>query len=177
MIPITPGWPDLLPGRAPGRDLAEIEPPWIPAREPATKVGVRRIAALSLVLLGACPSQSDGTVGFSCFVDAECSSGEVCARDGLCWQAEDVRAVKTGWTIGTQPASATTCARYPDLYIQYQGRAIDNLGFSPVPCAEGEFNIDKLPRDYTRVEVGVDHGPWNATSIGASDTVTLDLRF
>jgi hypothetical protein len=150
------------------------------AERPCYQQSVRLLAALSLVLLGACPRPDDGggTVGSECFVDQECSTGEVCARDGLCWLAADVRAVKTTWTINSQPANATACGRYSELYIQYQGRTIDNLGFSPVPCANGEFNIDKLPRDYTRVEVGVDNGgPWNATSIGSTGQAQLDLRF
>jgi len=139
---------------------------------------VRAIAAISLVLLGGCPQPGDGsTIGQTCFVDEECSSREACARDGLCWLAVDVRPVKTFWTVNGQAATQAACSRYPNLYVQYQGRTVENLGFSPVPCDIGEFNVDKLPRDYTRVEVGVDGGPWNATSIGSSGQVTVDLRF
>jgi hypothetical protein len=145
---------------------------------PATKESVRPLAAIALVLLAGCPPPGDGsTLGDACFVDQECSSGELCGRDGLCWRETDIRELKTSWTINGQPATTTTCARHPDLYIEYRGSTIEDLGFSPVPCEAGQFNVDKLPRDYTRVEVGVDRGPWSATTIGANGTITLDLRF
>ena len=142
---------------------------------------MRALAAVSLVLLGACfpPSGGGGGGGddLECFVDEECASGEVCARDDECWPAEDVRAVKTTWTVNGMPASETTCARFPDLHIIFQTTS-DDLGFSPVPCAQGSFNIDKLPRAYTRIELGVDDTRlWTTTSIGSTGQVVLDLRF
>lgn len=136
---------------------------------------------VSLVLLGACPPPSGGGDGggddFECFVDEECASGEVCARDDECWRAEDVRAVKTTWTIRGMPADETTCARFPDLHIIFE-TSNDDLGFSPVPCAQGEFNIDKLPRAYTRLEIGVDNTRmWTTVTIGSTGQVALDLSF
>lgn len=139
-----------------------------------------RLAALPLVLalsLGACPGPSDPSTG-ECNVDEECRSGEVCARDNLCWRTSEVRFVKATWTVNGQPASATACARYPDLYIEFRGTSVQSLGFSPVPCENGQFSVDKLPLGFTRVELGVDNGgPWRATSIGAAGTAALDLSF
>jgi hypothetical protein len=138
---------------------------------------VRLLAALSLVLLGACP-RIDDTLGAECTGDQQCSAGEVCARDNLCWRGADVRFVKATWTVDGMPPSDVSCARHPDLYIQFQGASvIENLGFSPVPCANAQFIVDKLPRDYTRVELGVDRGPWNTTPITPAGVAAIDLRF
>jgi hypothetical protein len=139
---------------------------------------VRAIAAVSLVLLGACPAPSGGgSDDIECFVDEECGGGEVCARDDQCWPAAQVRAVKTIWTIRGQPANETTCAGFPELHIIYGSRN-DDVGFAPVPCAQGEFNIDKLPTAFTRIELGIDDtSRWATTSIGSSGQVLIDLRF
>jgi len=140
---------------------------------------MRLAVAISLVLLGGCPQPGgdDGTVGLSCFVDEECSAGEVCARDSQCWLASDVRPVRATWTLNGQPADETTCARFPELYIEFHGSSVDDLGFSPVPCANGLFTVDKLPRGFTRVEVGVDRGPWDSASFNSAGQAALDLLF
>ena len=139
---------------------------------------MRSLAALSLVLLAACPpTGGGGSDGDDCFVDEECATGEVCARDDLCWPAADVRPVETTWTVRGQPASETTCARYPELYIEFDGSVRDELGFSPVPCAIGRFTVDKLPRAFTRVELGAEGGPWKATTISLSGDAQIDLAF
>ena len=147
-----------------------------------------RLAALpSLVLapilalgLGGCPPPGGGgpTDG-ECLVDEECGGGDVCARDNLCWSASEVRFVKATWTLRGQAPDATTCAKYPDLYIEFRGPGVENLAFSPVPCANGQFVVDKLPREFTRVELGVaaSSGPWMVTSIGSTGTAALDLAF
>jgi hypothetical protein len=140
---------------------------------------VRALALMPLVLLGACvpPGGDDAPTGGECFVDQECVAGEVCARDGLCWAESEVRSVRTTWTMRGLPADATTCSRSPNLYIEYDGNVSDDLGFSPVPCELGLFNIDRLPRPFTRVEVGVKNGPWARTTIDVSNEVAFDLMF
>jgi hypothetical protein len=147
--------------------------------DPATKGSVRRFAAVSLVLLGACrlPGEADGGLhGGACFVDEECRSGVVCARDEQCWPASEVRRVMATWTVRGQPASEATCARAPDLHIIFDGNVPDDLGFSPVPCVIGQFVVDKLPRPFTRVELGVDDvGPWRTTTITSAGAATVDL--
>ncbi|HSK02313.1 MAG TPA: hypothetical protein VK932_13770 [Kofleriaceae bacterium] len=138
---------------------------------------MRRFAAVSLVLLGACrlPGETGGG-GAACFVDEECRAGEVCARDEHCWPASEVRRVMATWTVRGQPASEATCARAPDLHIIFDGNVPDDLGFSPVPCVLGQFVVDKLPRAFTRVELGVDDvGPWRTATITSSGTATFDL--
>jgi len=140
---------------------------------------VKATAVVSLALLGACFPSGDGddTSSGECFVDEECSSGSVCARDDQCWPAAEVRSVRTTWTVRGQPATEATCSRFPDLHIIYESRD-DDLGFSPVPCAQGLFNIDKLPVPFTRVELGVDDtSSWTTTTIGSSGQVVIDLRF
>ena len=152
-----------------------------PAVAPAVASLLAPLLAPALALgLGGCPAPGGGgpTDG-RCFMDDECGSGDVCARDNLCWSASDVRFVKATWTMRGQPADATTCAQFPDLYIEFRGPRVENLAFSPVPCANGQFVVDKLPFEFTRVEVGAQSssGPWDVTSIGSTGAAALDLTF
>jgi hypothetical protein len=134
--------------------------------------------ALALGLGGCQPPSDGGPSDGDCDVDEECGGGEVCARDNLCWSASDVRSVRTTWTLRGQPADTTKCARFPDLYIQFRGPGVENLGFSPVPCANGQFFVDKLPREFTRVEVGTDDNTvWDNTPISSAGSAALDLAF
>ncbi|HUJ62436.1 MAG TPA: hypothetical protein VLX92_28230 [Kofleriaceae bacterium] len=108
-------------------------------------------AAVLAVILAACGSPSgDG----ECTTDSNCGSN-VCARDGECLPGDQVRMVVVTWTVGGQPASAATCASFPDLYLQFDGSSYDDsFGFDPVPCAEGQFTIDKIPDRFTQAELG-----------------------
>lgn len=157
----------------PGARDAAIERP----RAPCYQGSVRPIALLSLILLGACPPQGGDTGGGECFVDGECVSGEVCARDGHCWPQAEVRRVETTWTLRGQPANATSCASAPNLHIVFDGNVSDDLGFEPVPCEIGQFVIDKLPRSFTIVELGVDDRAWRRASISSAGTASIDLPF
>lgn len=139
---------------------------------------VRWLAVTSLVLLGGCPQPGGGsTLGTECFVDDECDAGQLCARDGLCWLAEDVHPARATWTVNGERASTTACALHPELYIEFRGPTVENLGFSPVTCATWLFPVDKLPRGYTRVELGVDRGPWVTGVLSETGLATLDLTF
>ena len=139
---------------------------------------VRWLVVTSLVLLGGCPQPGGGdTIGGECFANEECNTGQLCARDGLCWLAEDVHAARVMWTVNGGRPDATTCAPHPDLYIEFRGPTVEELGFSPVPCATGQFPVDKLPRGYTRVELGVDRGPWVTGAFSEAGFVTVDLTF
>ncbi len=149
-------------------------------RGPCYQQSVRLAAAVSLVLLGACPRpyEDDAPIGGGeCFVDQECITGEICARDDQCWPESEVRSVKTTWTLRGQDANPLTCAQTPDLHIIFDGNVRDDLGFSPVPCSIGQFVVDRLPRPFTRVELGVDNGPWRTATIGVSGTAAIDLPF
>lgn len=134
-----------------------------------------RLAVLSsLALLAGCPRDGGGN---ECNTDDHCD-GQVCARDNTCTDASGVREVRTTWTINGQPANATSCGDR-GLYITFQAADPgDQLNFSPVPCATGQFVIDKLPTRYSRVELGVVAGAeFDAGSIDATNVVAIDLQF
>ncbi|MEJ7603729.1 MAG: hypothetical protein WKG01_37925 [Kofleriaceae bacterium] len=135
---------------------------------------MRCVALSALLLLAACPR---GGRGNDCNDDRQCD-GQVCARDNSCTDASGVREVKTTWTIGGEPANATSCADR-DLYIVFQtDDSSDDLNFSPVPCATGQFVIDKLPTRYSRIELGLAAGgAFDSGAIDAANMVALDLQF
>ena len=126
---------------------------------------------LAIALLAACAHQDGG----SCTSDSDCD-GDVCARDDQCYAAGDVRAVRVTWTISHQAASATTCASNPDLEVDFDPDTsagfIGGIGFAPVPCAAGLFNVDKMPTLYTSVAVsGI------AVELDADGNASVDLPF
>jgi len=131
---------------------------------------------------GTGPGGTGGNSSFGCHADNECGGGYVCARDGECLTTSQVRTIHVTWTINHVAASTTTCSTLPHLDITFMNNpedANDQFGFSPVPCAEGKFTIDKLPTRYQAVHLaktGDEIGA--ATAAFASDgTVTLDLRY
>ena len=125
-----------------------------------------RYAALALVVcLGGCSLTGSGG---ECNTDSQCGD-DVCARSGECLPRASVRGVTVNWTVSGIAASASTCAAHPDLYLQFDGADYgDVLRFKPVPCGAGKFFVDKLPRRYTQVEIGVDG------SAGAGDLSLID---
>jgi hypothetical protein len=130
-----------------------------------------RLVALSLIVaLAGCPSDGNPS---GCELDSDCG-GDVCARDGSCLPAAYVHLVKIRWTISGQPASATTCAATPDLYVNFYN-SIESFGFAPVPCVQGQFVVDKLPTSYNQVELGAAHHFDQYAQIDSSGTVTFDL--
>ena len=126
---------------------------------------------VALVLLAGCPRQHDST----CMVDTDCG-GEVCARDGECLPASDVRSVKVSWTIRGMPANATNCSTTPDFYLQFDGTTLQDIfGYEPVPCMAGQFTIDKLPNRFQQVEIGTDSRTFDVTVIDSSGMATFNL--
>ena len=125
------------------------------------------------IVLGGCPLGPAGSG--ECSVDRDCSGSEVCARDGVCASPSSVRDVRTTWTLRGMPASASTCAGRPDLYITFEGSPGESLGYSPVPCENGQFTVTKLPRSYNRVELGVHNGTSDFATIDSSGAAALDL--
>jgi hypothetical protein len=109
-----------------------------------------------------------------CRVDRDCSGGGVCTRTGSCQPASQVFAVHVNWTVKGAPASEETCAPSPDLQINFGVDEANALfGFSPVPCVEGKFTVDKLPTNYTTVRLR--HGStWQTAAI---DPMTGDAVF
>jgi len=157
-----------------------------------------RVWPLVLGLLGGCITQSSGggggyggydgwgsgvgggggNSGYGCHLDSECGTGSVCARDGECLLASQVRIVHVNWTLHQQPAATATCAAAADLDITfYDGQT--TFGFSPVPCVEGKFTVDKLPTSYTSVgleRAGDGSGGATAT-FDTTGVATIDLPY
>ncbi|MBS1119638.1 MAG: hypothetical protein H6Q90_1866 [Deltaproteobacteria bacterium] len=132
---------------------------------------MRWLPLLALTLAAGCPVNNGG--GGECQVDRQCRD-QVCARDGLCSDASDVRVVKATWTINGAPPDAASCTS--DLYIRFEsGDPADSIGFSPVPCTIGQYTIDKLPRRFLSVELGVEGGTRDVSTIDATGNATLDL--
>jgi hypothetical protein len=111
---------------------------------------MRALLLLMALLLAGCPPVGE------CQVDDDCSGSQLCARNSECLPSSEVRATRTVWTIRGQTANATTCASTPDLYIVFGSfDPNDTYGYEPVPCAAGVFSVDKLPKRFTSVELGV----------------------
>lgn len=139
----------------------------------ATTVKMR--AAFLLLVLAGCPMTAGPSTG-ECETDADCA-GNVCARDGLCYPANEVREVKTTWTIQGRVASPATCGPVEDLQISFSSDfAAEALSYAPVPCANGQWLMDKLPREYRVVELGKQHGVMQSMPISATGEVVFDLR-
>ena len=94
---------------------------------------------------------SGGTGGYGCQSDGACGSGYVCARNGECTTAANVRIVHATWTMHDQIPTDATCSSAPKLDITFQTSGGEDFGFSPVPCNAGKYTIDKLPTRYTSV--------------------------
>jgi hypothetical protein len=133
---------------------------------------MRALVGIVLLACTGCPGGSGG----ECTVDPDCASGAVCARNGECLPQSQIRSVRVTWTIRGMPASETTCAASPDLYLMFAGTsANDTFGYAPVPCKAGLFTIDKLPRRFVSVELGVVNGYSDAQAIDANGNVAFDL--
>ncbi len=125
-----------------------------------------------LLLLAACPSSDTKTV---CMVDSDCG-GDVCARDGECLSASEVWPVKVSWTIRGSAANAQTCATSPSFYLQFDGQfQQDTFGYEPVPCEQGQFLVDKLPKRFVQVEIGENNRFLDAQPISAAGSASFDL--
>jgi hypothetical protein len=125
-----------------------------------------RIAALALMAgLVGCSLTSSGV---ECQNDAQCGD-DVCARSGECLARSAVRAVTIKWTVNGVAADLSSCSAHPDLYVQFDGADYgDTLRFAPVPCREGSFFVDKLPKRYMQAELGSEGGAGDVSSIEAT---------
>jgi hypothetical protein len=134
----------------------------------------------------------NGGYGGYCGSDSDCinelGSGYVCARDEECQLASDVRTVHITWTIMGSAAGSDTCSSSPDLELLFNqtgdlSGTNYQFGFAPVPCAEGEFSIDKLPDYYAYVGLFDNSSFSENDSAGATGTFdgsgdcALDLNF
>ena len=133
-----------------------------------------RIAALALMAgLVGCSLTPSGSGG-ECQSDSQCGD-DVCARSGECLARSNIRSVTVTWTVNGAPADAASCTAHPDLYLQFDGADYgDTLRFAPVPCREGRFPIDKLPKRYVQVELGSEGG---ASDVSPIDRATAQAQF
>ena len=123
-----------------------------------------------------------GPISYGCSADADCGTGNVCARDGECLASTDVQIIHVTWTISGQPASTSTCSSFPNLDITFTGNGKDGyeqFGFAPVPCMEGKFTVDKMPKRYTTVALEPDClcKTADSSAFDATGSATLDLSF
>jgi hypothetical protein len=125
-----------------------------------------RYAALALVAcLGGCSLSGSGS---ECNSDSQCGD-DVCTRNGECLARASVRSVTVNWTVNGVAASVPLCTGHPSLYLQFDGAdSGDSFRFAPVPCTLGKLFVDKLPRRYGQVEIGVEG------SAGAGDVSPID---
>jgi hypothetical protein len=132
-----------------------------------------RCAALALMAcLAGCSLTSSS--GGECVNDSQCGD-DVCTRGGECVARSNVRAVMVKWTVNGVAANATTCNGHPDLYLQFDGNDFgDVLRFEQVVCSQGLFNVDKIPKRYQQVELGV---TGSSATVQAIDPVTAQAQF
>jgi hypothetical protein len=123
---------------------------------------------------------SGGTTGYGCQSDAACGSGYVCARNGECTTAANVRFAHATWTMHDLVATDATCTSAPKLDITFQtSSGGETFGFSPVPCSAGKYTIDKLPTRFTIVTLaraGDYYGGASAT-IDAQGNAAVNLPY
>ena len=130
-------------------------------------------AALLLLLLTGCPPD---TASGECSTDTQCAP-DLCTRDGQCTAASATRSVRITWTIGGNPANASSCASMPDLFVEVDGdTSSEQIAFAPVPCNQGVFNFDKLPKSYRIAVLGIDGASTgDRVSIDATNAAHFDL--
>jgi hypothetical protein len=108
------------------------------------------LACIALACSG-CPRSGQGG---ECEYNEECAP-DVCARDHECTAASNVREVTVSWTVRGQAASSQSCGATEGFTLTFLGDDIgDELGFEPVPCASGQFFVDRLPKRFRTVELG-----------------------
>lgn len=132
---------------------------------------------------GTGPGGTGGAPSSWCQADADCGGGSyVCARDGECLPSTDVRTVHVTWTIRGAAANTTSCSNALHLDISFivaGDQYADQFGFSPVPCIEGKFTIDKLPNRFDEVQLAKtgDLSGFGEGLFGSDGTVALDLSY
>jgi len=131
-----------------------------------------RYAALALMACLAGCSLTPGSGG-ECVSDSQCGE-DLCARSGECLARSSLRSVMVKWTVGSAAADAASCT-HPNFYLQFDGSDYgDTLRFAPVPCRQGSFFVDKLPKRYLQVELGFEGG---AATISPIDLGTGQAQF
>ena len=130
---------------------------------------------LLLMCLAACGGRSTADDIAEC-TDTSCAP-DICTRNNECDAPSDVRTLHVVWTVNGTPASAANCTSFADLELDFISDFGDSFGFAPVPCMEGSFTIDRIPRRFTQVELGTTSGRGASAIVDGNDTVTFDLTF
>ncbi|HEX4422043.1 MAG TPA: hypothetical protein VH165_29225 [Kofleriaceae bacterium] len=121
------------------------------------------------------PAPGDGAF---CQSDVDCFAGQQCARSNYCFAAGDLRAVHVNWTIGGMPVSSDVCSKYSDLELSFIAIPLGvqyDLTFAPVPCVEGKFTIDKLPKNYDEIALGSTDLGYESGPVDAIGNAYIDL--
>jgi hypothetical protein len=152
------------------------------------RFGLCVIAFASLATVAGCPQGDDGYDTYyppgdgpppdACKVDSDCGS-DVCARDGECLPADEVQHVVVTWTVEGSAASDATCTSEPNLELSFDAGNDSGygVGFAPVPCNEGKFNVDKMPSAFTDVTISLESGAEQQSApLDATGAVSFDLQ-
>jgi len=142
----------------------------------ATHQGMRYAGLALMAALAGCSLTSGTGPDGECVNDSQCGD-DVCTRGGECVARANVRAVMVKWTVDGVSASGTSCTAHPDLYLQFKGTDYgDTVRFEPVVCSQGSFFVDKLPKRYQQVELGIQGGTGTVLGIDpASAQAMFDL--
>lgn len=116
------------------------------------------LALVSASCMSDYPAEPDfAPFGQDCQQDTDCDAPGVfvCARDLKCRAVEDVRTVHVQWTVNGDAASALTCGPDSGLDLVLDDNTFTHqLEFGPLPCEEGLFTIENLPRFFIRAALG-----------------------
>lgn len=73
-----------------------------------------------------------------------------------CWPPGVLHTLTVTWTIGGQPANATTCANLPsELVVSFDNSGLmpDEIVMSPVPCTAGMVVQNETPPDLRTITI------------------------
>lgn len=127
---------------------------------------------------------SDSTFG-DCRQDADCASGQTCARTHECVSGTLVTA-RISWTVNGQAVTPTsydacTAASIDHLEVSFADPNFGDVTYSPVECKLGQILFDKMPPRFYRVTVSAFLGdglPYAADGSSLSpgeNVIDLDL--
>jgi hypothetical protein len=142
-------------------------------------VGKAPSALAILALVAGCPGGSDVTPGDECERDAQCGD-LLCTRDHVCEPPDQIRRLQIRWTVGQQPAGASSCQGIASIDLSLTGPGDARFGLADVLCTIGVFTIDRLSLrfDHVRLSALDDRRREIASAdgtISSDETVAVDL--
>jgi len=91
-------------------------------------------------------------VAHQCVADRDCASSDVCAFNGSCTTAAGLfDQLRIEWTIGGQPASASTCANRGDLIVDQPNEWLTYE--TTIACEAGALVLPHVAPDLSTVAV------------------------